>query len=90
MVLYHGTNQVIREIDLSKGKLRTDFGKGFYLGSNLGVAREWAKSKARFSGTPVVIQVSIHTPLALTYLDTYLIEYQEMLENETWTKWLSI
>ena len=49
MVLYHGTNQIIREIDLSKGNLRTDFGKGFYLGSNLGVARDWAKGRAGFS-----------------------------------------
>ena len=55
-ILYHGTNQVIREIDLDKSKLRTDFGKSFYLGSNLGIAREWAKSRAGFSGTPIVMR----------------------------------
>ena len=59
MVLYHGTNQIIREIDLSKGKLRTDFGKGFYLGSNLGVAREWAKGRASFSGAPIVMRYNL-------------------------------
>ena len=59
MILYHGTNQIIREIDLSKGNLRTDFGKGFYLGSNLGVARDWAKGRAGFSGTPIVMQYNL-------------------------------
>ncbi|MCL2286420.1 MAG: DUF3990 domain-containing protein [Firmicutes bacterium] len=59
MVLYHGTNQIIQEIDLTKGKLRTDFGKGFYLGSNLGVAREWAKGRAGFSGKPTVMKYSL-------------------------------
>ena len=59
MVLYHGTNQIIREIDLNKSRLRTDFGKGYYLGSNLGVAREWAKSRAAFSGTPIVMRYSL-------------------------------
>ena len=60
MMLYHGTNQVIHEIDLSKGRLRTDFGKGFYLGSNLEVARDWAKSRARFSGTPIVMRYNLN------------------------------
>jgi len=59
MVLYHGTNRIIREIDLNKGRLRTDFGKGFYLGSNLGIARQWAKSRAAFSGTPVVMRYTL-------------------------------
>ena len=56
MVLYHGTNQIIHTIDLSKSNLRTDFGKGFYMGSNLGIARDWAKSRAGFSGAPVVMR----------------------------------
>ncbi|MCL2048336.1 MAG: DUF3990 domain-containing protein [Defluviitaleaceae bacterium] len=29
MVLYHGTSVIIQELDLSKGRLRTDFGKGY-------------------------------------------------------------
>jgi len=59
VVLYHGTNQIIREIDLNKGRLRTDFGKGYYLGSNLGVAREWAESRAAFSGAPIVMRYNL-------------------------------
>jgi len=56
MELYHGTTQIIHEIDLIKGRHRTDFGQGFYLGSNLGVAQRWAKSRALFSGKPVVMK----------------------------------
>ena len=56
MELYHGTTQIIHEIDLTKGRHRTDFGQGFYLGSNLGVAQRWAKSRAAFSGKPIAMK----------------------------------
>jgi len=59
MELYHGTTQIIHEIDLTKGRHRTDFGQGFYLGSNLDVARRWAKSRAAFSGKPVVMKYTL-------------------------------
>lgn len=29
--LYHGSNMIVKEIDLNKGRLGKDFGKGFYL-----------------------------------------------------------
>ena len=50
MILYHGTTEIIHEIDFSRCRLRTDFGKGFYISSKLSTAREWAISKAGFSG----------------------------------------
>ena len=53
---YHGTNTVIDEIDLSYGRLRTDFGKGFYIGNNLGVARKWAVSQSMTTETPFVMR----------------------------------
>ena len=31
MILYHGSNQVITKIDLSRSKDFKDFGRGFYL-----------------------------------------------------------
>ena len=30
MILYHGSNQPIADIDLSRGKKFKDFGQGFY------------------------------------------------------------
>jgi len=59
MELYHGTTQIIHEIDLTRGRHRTDFGQGFYLGSNLDVARRWARSRAAFSGKPVVMKYTL-------------------------------
>jgi len=59
MELYHGTNTIIKVIDFNKSNLRTDFGKGFYLGSNLGEARKWAEGKAGFSGIPFVMRYYI-------------------------------
>jgi len=56
MELYHGTTQIIHEIILTKGRHRTDFGQGFYLSSDLGVAQQWAKSRAAFSGMPTVMK----------------------------------
>jgi hypothetical protein len=42
---HHGTNLVIGAIDLYRSRARTDFGKGFYMGNNLGEARKWAVSQ---------------------------------------------
>ncbi|MCL1884963.1 MAG: DUF3990 domain-containing protein [Defluviitaleaceae bacterium] len=60
MELYHGTTQIIHKIDLAKGRHRTDFGQGFYLGSNLDVAQRWAKSRAVFSGKPTVMKYTLN------------------------------
>ena len=44
--LYHGSDIVIKEIDLSKSRINKDFGRGFYLSSDLDQARNFAKYKA--------------------------------------------
>ena len=44
MILYHGSNVAIDEIDLSKSRPGKDFGKGFYLTSDLLQARSFVKS----------------------------------------------
>jgi hypothetical protein len=59
MILYHGTSDVITLIDFSKSNLRTDFGKGFYMGSKLGEARDWAIGKAGFSGIPTIMRYTV-------------------------------
>ena len=45
--LYHGSNVDIDKIDLSKGHINKDFGKGFYLTTLPQQAMEMAKRKAR-------------------------------------------
>ncbi|MDR1784124.1 MAG: DUF3990 domain-containing protein [Dysgonamonadaceae bacterium] len=56
MQLYHGSNQIIRQPDLSKGRKYLDFGNGFYLSNEKGQAENRAKSAVLFfeDGTPTV------------------------------------
>ena len=55
MILYHGSNTYIEEIDLSKSKPNKDFGKGFYLSDNKPQAEQMAKFKAlTLGGEPIV------------------------------------
>lgn len=55
MILYHGSNIYIEEIDLSKSKPNKDFGKGFYLSDNKTQAEQMAKFKAlTLGGEPIV------------------------------------
>jgi len=56
---HHGTNMVLNSIDLDKGRSRTDFGKGFYLGNNLGVARKWAISQSMATEIPTVMRYAL-------------------------------
>ena len=59
MTLYHGSSEIIIAIDFEKSNLRTDFGKGFYMGSRLVEARKWATGKSGFSGIPTVMRYSV-------------------------------
>lgn len=45
MKLYHGSNLVIEQIDLTKSKVGKDFGCGFYLSAEKQQAREIAERK---------------------------------------------
>ena len=55
MILYHGSNTEIHEIDLSKSLRGKDFGQGFYLSADRKQAEEMAIFKARqFDRTPVI------------------------------------
>jgi hypothetical protein len=60
MHFYHGTTEVISDIDFSKCRLRTDFGRGFYMSNKLGPARDWAVGRAGFSGVPTVMRYDIN------------------------------
>lgn len=46
--LYHGSNVVIEQIDLSRSKRGKDFGQGFYLNANPDQAMEMAVRTTRF------------------------------------------
>jgi len=63
MILYHGTNQLFEEIDFDKSRLRTDFGKGFYLSDKLGNARDWAVDKSGITEKPTVMRYDVSDAL---------------------------
>jgi hypothetical protein len=56
MRLYHGSNQIIRQPNLSKGRKFLDFGSGFYLSDEKSQAENRAKSAVLFfeDGLPTV------------------------------------
>jgi hypothetical protein len=54
--LYHGSNCNFSVVDLSKGKNRRDFGKGFYLTTLQSQAKDWADVLfARYGGDGVFV-----------------------------------
>ena len=55
MLLYHGSNMAIEEIDLAKSRPYKDFGKAFYLSADKKQAKEMAKFKVLTSGGKVCI-----------------------------------
>lgn len=56
MILYHGSNIKISEIDLSRSKRGKDFGRGFYLNANMKQAMDMAVRTSRTlgEGSPVI------------------------------------
>lgn len=59
MKLYHGTNQDIEVIDLTRGLAYKDFGRGFYLTPDMETAERMAKKRAKlFGGEPMIIEYS--------------------------------
>jgi len=64
--MYHGTDTIITAVDLDKSRLRTDFGKGFYLSSKLGVARDWAVDKCGTTKIPTVMRFTLDTEMFKT------------------------
>ncbi|MCL1910856.1 MAG: DUF3990 domain-containing protein [Leptospirales bacterium] len=54
MILYHGSYTSIEKPDLSFARLRTDFGKGFYLTPLKTQAVNWAERFYRVRGTAVL------------------------------------
>lgn len=69
MTLYHGTNEDIGTIDLTRGLRHKDFGKGFYLTPDKTTAIRMAQKKARlFGGTAILIsyefnEAALHSDL---------------------------
>lgn len=55
MILFHGSNMEIREINLEQSKPYKDFGKGFYLSDDETQANDMAKFKVLTLGGECVV-----------------------------------
>lgn len=67
MILYHGSNIYIEQIDLNKSKPNKDFGKGFYLSENEKQAQEMALFKSlQLGGDPVVSKFEFDNSIMCT------------------------
>ncbi|MCM1451047.1 MAG: DUF3990 domain-containing protein [Clostridium sp.] len=91
MKLYHGTNCSFDKISLDKSRPNKDFGKGFYLSSDLSQAKEMAMHKVlQEEGIPLVLtyefdeSVLAGENLKVKIFDSYSIEWVEfILANRT-------
>lgn len=57
IALYHGSDIEIKEVDLAQSRINKDFGRGFYLSSDLDQARKFAKYKADNPESKTRVQV---------------------------------
>ena len=55
MILYHGSNQQVTTIDLTKSRPAKDFGRAFYLSDLRSQAEEMAKFKTQTFGGELVV-----------------------------------
>lgn len=64
MILYHGSNIPIEQIDLDKSKPNKDFGKGFYLSESEEQAMQMANFKSQLlGGEPIVTRFEFDNAL---------------------------
>ena len=67
MILYHGSNMAIDQIDLNKSNANKDFGKGFYLSESETQAKEMAVYKSlQLGGEPVVTKFEFNEEIMKT------------------------
>lgn len=55
MILYHGSNMPIEQIDLDKSKPNKDFGRGFYLSESEDQAMQMANFKSQLLGGESIV-----------------------------------
>ncbi len=66
MIIYHGANTIVKEIDLNLCRPFKDFGKGFYCTTMMEQAELMAERVAeRYGGKPVVNKYELHDSIFL-------------------------
>lgn len=88
MKLYHGSNIIIDNIDLSMGKCGKDFGRGFYLSDNYEQALKMAKVTAFRSGKgePMVTEFLFDDSILKKNIDINIKIFSEY--NKEWAEFI--
>ena len=60
MKVYHGSFNYVKKPTVGKGRLNTDFGKGFYTTTNFEQAKRWALNKQKTAGGEAKAIVNIY------------------------------
>ena len=81
MILYHGSNMAIDEIDLKKSKPNKDFGKGFYLSESESQALEMANFKAMLLGGEPVVTKFLFDEAVLRYSHLRIMIFEKYTEE---------
>lgn len=87
MILYHGSNVAIEEIDLKRGRRGKDFGQGFYLSADRHQAEMMAARTVEREGSGEAVVTSfrfdecLHNPSELNILifDSYSTAWAEFI-----------
>ncbi|MDR2231704.1 MAG: DUF3990 domain-containing protein [Tannerella sp.] len=82
MKVYHGSYIEIDEIDLTKGELNRDFGRGFYVTNIYEQADFWAKRKGKKQKTGAII--TEYTFLESAFIGDYLKTLRFKDYSEDW------
>ena len=88
MILYHGSYTSIEKPNLGFSRLRTDFGKGFYLTPLKPQATSWSQRFLRSHGTAVISSYEFPTYLGdNSTLDIKILEFDEY--NFDWLNFIT-
>jgi len=79
MIVFHGSNQIVKEPNISYSKNYLDFGKGFYITTFQNQAEKWAKRKAsRYCGNAILYVYEFYDDLS----KFNVLRFEQ--ENEKW------
>ena len=88
MILYHGSYITVENPDLSFSRLRTDFGRGFYLTPLKAQALSWAKRFLNEQGTAVISEYTfLHKAGEKLPEDTKILEFDA--HNIEWLEFVT-
>lgn len=87
MILYHGSNLVVKEPKIIKSKRLLDFGTGFYLTSDYEQAKKWAvrTTSRREEGVPTISVFNIEE-CQIERLDSLIFD----AANKEWLQYISL